>query len=52
MKIEINIEYSKHINMCRRFTINILECISIKNELICKIQKNAKLLYLSLQTPF
>ena len=48
MKIEINIEYSKHINIA----INILECISIKNELICKIQKNAKLLYLSLQTPF
>ena len=48
MKIEINIEYSKHINL----TINILECISIKNQLICKIQKNAKLLYLSLQTPF
>ena len=50
MKIEINIEYSKHINMC--ITINILECITNKNELMFKIQKNAKLLYLSLQTPF
>ena len=48
MKIEINNEYSKHINI----TINILECIAIKNQLIRKIQKNAKLLYLSLQTPF